>query len=433
LINDKQTIKVFKVSKDFLWVSGGQLIGLINNFLLLKIMTSSMSVSAYGYYALWMSIMLFIRQIIYDPISIISAKESINKNFLSIYGLTSLQIVRYVTDRLFFGLLLVAISLVFCEFAVYQKTAIGGYALLGIIYIASNGAQGIYINIFNTIQKRKWAAIGISADSFLKLCLVSIIFFTIEKSLNAAIAAIAISSLIVFFWIRFIAKQFFHPLKEFDRVKFDATKKLVKLSLPFFIPTLFIGIKGFGDKVFMATLIGVEDLAAYNVLLQLGFIPAILLIGVIQTYVSPDIYRLASDYDAKQNKLIQYLTDIIIKIIIVCSFVLCVSFLFSEFIFSVLVGSDYIFYSKFLPFFIIAGSIAAISSLLNIAIIGVFTSKMVAVLMSISIIFGLLILGFAMAVYGFEGGIYGLIASNLIMLFIFICSLKFIPLNNRQE
>jgi O-antigen/teichoic acid export membrane protein len=420
-------IKVLKISKDILWISGGQVVGLVNNFLLLKILTANLSVTAYGYYALWMSAMLFIRQILYDPISIIAAKESIRENFLEMNGFTSLQIVRYVTDRLFFILFFAAVLIVFIESVFYEKVSMGGYALLGVIYIASNGAQGIYINIFNTIQKRKWAAVGISADSFVKLCLVSIAFLIIAISLDAAISAVAISSLLVFIWIRSISNHFFYQDVITVGSKFIATKKLIMLSLPFFVPTLLMALKGIGDKVFMATLISVEDLAAYNVLLQLGFIPMMLIIGVIQTYVGPDIYRLATHRDANQTKIIRYLSLIVLKIAFMLIIATITSVFFSENIFKILVGADYIGYSKFLPYFVIAGAIAGISGLLNVAVIGVFSPQIVGALMSFSIFLGILILMMAMSIYGFEGGIFGLIISNLVMMFVFMSSLWLIP------
>jgi hypothetical protein len=110
-----QQINMFGVNKGFLWITGGQIVGLLNNFLLLKILTVNLSMSAYGYYALWMSIMLFIRQIIYDPISIILAKESVGKKCLGMDKTCSFQIARNVTDRLLISLLLTGIFFIFVE------------------------------------------------------------------------------------------------------------------------------------------------------------------------------------------------------------------------------------------------------------------------------------------------------------------------------
>lgn len=423
---------MFGINKDFLWIAGGQIVGLLNNFLLLKILTVNLSMSAYGYYTLWMSIMLFIRQIIYDPVSIISAKESMEKNFLGMNGIGSFQIVRYVTDRLLFGLILGAILLIFVEIFFYKKISVSVFVLMGALYLGSNGAQGIYLNILNTLKKRKWAAAGIAADSFIKLCLVSFSFFIFENSLNFAVQAVALSSLLAFIWVRSISKQFYSSLVITANDRLVAIKQLIILSLPLFAPTLLIALKGLGDKVFMASFIGIVELAAYNVLLQLGFIPMMLIVGVIQTYVSPDIYKLASGESGDQKKTVAYINLIALKILIVSAVAVGVSLLFSDIIFRILVGVEYFNYSKFLPYFVMAGALAGMSGLLNVGVIAAFKPKLVGMLMFASVLAGLIILMISIVMYGFEGGITGLVLSNLVMMLVFGSSLWLIPFKKNE-
>ena len=423
---------MFGINKDFLWIAGGQIVGLLNNFLLLKILTVNLSMSAYGYYTLWMSILLFIRQIIYDPVSIISAKESMEKNFLGMNGIGSFQIVRYATDRLLFGLSLGAILLIFVEFFFYKKISVSVFVLMGALYLGSNGAQGIYLNILNTLKKRKWAAAGIAADSFIKLCLVSFSFFIFENSLILAVQAVAVSSLLAFIWVRKISKQFYSSLVITANDRLVAIKQLIILSLPLFAPTFLIALKGVGDKVFMASFIGVVELAAYNVLLQLGFIPMMLIVGVIQTYVSPDIYKLASGESGDQKKTVAYINLIALKILIVSAVAVGVSLLFSDSIFRILVGVEYFNYSKFLPYFVMAGALAGMSGLLNVGVIGAFKPKLVGMLMFASVLAGLIILMISIVMYGFEGGITGLVLSNLVMMLVFGSSLWLIPFKKNE-
>jgi len=424
---------VFGINKDILWIAGGQIVGMLNNFLLLKILTVNLSMAAYGYYTLWMSIMLFIRQIIYDPISIISAKESKAGEFLEVDGLSSFHIIKYVTDKLLLGLLTVGILSIFLEFIFYGKISISVYILMGVIYLFSNGAQGIYLNILNILKKRKWAASGIAGDSFVKLVLVYFTFLFFENSLISTIQAVSISSFLVFIWVRSISKKFYSPLAMSSIDRLVVTKKLLMLSLPLFAPTLLIALKGVGDKVFMASFIGVEELAAYNVLLQLGFIPMMLIVGVIQTYVSPDIYKLTSGERGNQKKTIAYIRVIVLKILIISGSAIGVSLLFSDVVFRILVGVEYFKYSKFLPYFVLAGGLTGISGLLNVGVVGAFKSKLVGVLMFASVLAGLIILIILIAMYGFEGGIAGLVFSNLVMTLVFGISLWLIPFEEQND
>lgn len=63
----------------------------------------------------------------------------------------------------------------------------------------------------------------------------------------------------------------------------------------------------------MASFICVEELAAYGVLLQLGFIPMMLIVGVIQTNVSQDIYKLTSGEKYDQKKTVAYINVVVLR------------------------------------------------------------------------------------------------------------------------
>jgi O-antigen/teichoic acid export membrane protein len=198
-----------------------------------------------------------------------------------------------------------------------------------------------------------------------------------------------------------------------------AGKNLILVSLPFFIPSLLTALKGAGDKISMAFYIGVEELAAYNILLQIGFLPMMLFIGVIQTYLSPQIYKLTAVENLNRKEVISYLGKVVFKILILASIMIIASDVLSELIFGILVGVEYLNYSKFLPYFVLAGAFSGISSLLNIGIIGALKSRSVGILMSISILSGLLIFIVFIEGFGFEGGIAGLVFSNMVMMTIF--------------
>ena len=133
---------------------------------------------------------------------------------------------------------------------------------MGVIYLGSNGAQGIYLNILNAIGQRKWASIGIIADSFIKLTLVAAILNIYESNAFTVIHAIAISSLLAFFLMRQFCKKFSSQLPMNENQRVESTKMLLYLSLPLVAPSLLTALKGASDKVLMAFFIGVEELAA---------------------------------------------------------------------------------------------------------------------------------------------------------------------------
>ncbi len=401
------------------WIAGGQIVGVLNNFLVLKILTDNLTVKSYGYFALWISVVMFARQIIYDPVSIVTAKEVVSSSSVGDYRLNYFSVVRFLNGGLMCGLLIVGLILS-CAFIFYVSVSISVCILTGCIYLFSNGAQGVYLNMLNALKLRKWAAIGIATDSLVKLLLLIAAFFLLDSTFMAASVVVAVSSILVFMIVQRICRRFDSPHSLSVSTKWPPAKQLIILSIPFVAPCMLTALRGIGDKVFMAYFIGVEELAAYNVLLQLGFIPVMLVVGVIQTYVSPDIYALAArGDDENKNKILVYLQGIIMQIALISVIAVIASFFLSEVIFKYTVGAKYIKYASYLPYFVLAGSVSGVAGLLNVTAIGVINSNRVGIVMFFSILAGLILTMTLIALSGFSGAIIGLIFSNLVMIFVF--------------
>jgi O-antigen/teichoic acid export membrane protein len=414
---------MFKNSRNLYWIVGGQVASLLGNFIVLKILTSGLSVGDYGYLVLWISIVLFFRQVIYDPISIIAAKKSIDIDFLGVPSLSGFQVIEFIAKRVFLAGAFLALLI-----APIQYFSPDGYitffmVTLGVVYLTANGPQGIYINIANVLNERKLAAKGVMADALIKLIAISLIFYVSSLDLVVVALLIALSSVLSNIYIKQVASKIHERIsiekKEFYRI----SKKLISLSAPLFPSTFLVAVKGVGDKVFMASFISIADLAAYNVLFQLGYVPMMLIIGIIQTYVSPDIYKQA----AHKERIFKLVDDINNKVkrILLLSFVcLFVSYFVSDMIFLIFVGDQYFIYHEYLPYLVIAGALGGIGSILNTGIIAIYESEKSGKLIFGSVLLSILILASSISYFGFAGGIAGLILSSLVSVAIFYGSLN---------
>lgn len=106
--------------------------------------------------------------------------------------------------------------------------------------------------------------------------------------------------------------------------------------------------------------------------------------------------------------------------------------LISDIIFRTLIGVQYLSYPKFLLYFVVAGAFSGISGLLNVGVIDMLKPKLAGILMFSSVSAGLIILMISIARYGFDGGISGLIFSNLAMM-LFCSALRFISLKTKYD
>lgn len=414
---------MFRMGRDLYWIIGGQAVSLLANFFILKLLTSGLSTAEYGYFVLWASMVLFFRQVLYDPISIIAGKKSIDEDFLGVHLLSGFPVIEFISRRIFFAFVVV---LILTAPIIYLFDL--GYVLflmmvVGLVYLVANGPQGIFINIINVLSKRKMAAKGVMADSLIKLLAIALFFLVGELNIIVVAVLIAMSSVLSYLYIKYVANGI-HERRNISRTEFYiVSKKLILLSAPLFPSIFLVAVKSVGDKIFMASFIGVEDLAAYNVLFQLGFVPIMMIIGVIQTYVSPGIYKQAAD---KENsfKLIGGINHQVMRIFFFSCFCIVVSFFVADQIFLILVGGQYIGYYKYLPYFVVAGALGGIAAILNTAIIAMFESKKAGKIILGSVLLSIVILAVSIVYLGFVGGVVGLILSSLASVIVFYVSLN---------
>jgi len=255
------------------WIGFSQFALLLSNFILLKLLSSELSVIEYGQYALVMSIALFVRQVLYDPFSIVIAKET---GAAPGKLCENLYITRVIANRIAAGLLLGGLLIIVCIYIAADSHHLSALLACGVVYVCANGAQGFYINIFNSVAERRPASIISVFDYFVKIIVICLAFWLIGKSLIFTIfsmsvcAVISIAIFMAYINIRCVCSE------EFIANKNILIKKIVSMSWLFVLPTLLLGLKGIGDRWMLASYLGVSDLAGYSVLLQIGYSPMVL-------------------------------------------------------------------------------------------------------------------------------------------------------------
>ena len=404
---------MFTKKTGVLWIGLSQLVLLLVNYSLLKKLTISLSVADFGYFSLCMSIVLFVRQILYDPISITVAKSvgASSHDFGKIS--VGFKIIQFATDRL--GLAVIFIGLAICLLAnlALDQSIVGLTALICTFYLCANGAQGIYINLFNSFGDRKAAALFSITDSILKIFLVYFTFSLLDCKLTYVIAAIAMGAFIVFVSMRLYVDVRFSE-KVTPSTKFEEmVKQSIFMSAPLYFPTILVAFKSIGDRWLLASFTGVDELAMYSVLQQLAYYPILLLFGVTQTFFGPAIYRLsANDSCARSKELKKLLNGILILVLIVTCAAAGVAIFTADLLLSLFTGNAYRNLAPYMPFFIISGGFAAATGILQVAAIGIFEANIVGKLMSLSVFLNIAIAVLLIFNWGFIGSVAAILASS---------------------
>lgn len=407
-----------------IWIATSQATLIISNFFLLKILTSNLTIASYGLYTFFMSAALFLRQVIYDPISIILGKEigSANQNGSKVS--TDFQKSIYLTFGIGIALIFGGILLYLIGFTIDSRS--NNTAMLAIsFYLAANGAQGIYLNILNSISLRKKAATFSIVDAVLKLAFVFIAFKHFGNSIGIVLSAIALSTLTT-------TAIFFHNINQHhilyrahkNRV-ISSCKKILILSTPIFIPTVLSALKSVADRWIITAFSGLEDLATFSVLQMLGYSPMIIAIGMAQTFLAPKIYSFNSTKNTKDPcELDRFLKKILLYSLTSSLLAAVIMFFVSDWIIKTTTSGKYYFYAKYLPLFVLSGGLAGTTNILSLITISIYSSGTAGKLISTTMLTNIAIMVLLTIPFKLEGVTLALFISSAVSLYFYYYQIR---------
>ena len=403
-----------RLNPDFFWIAASQFIALTVSIGLIKVLTNELTLESYGYYSLLMTIIIFSRQIIYDPTSYVVVKDCGQLNGDDAKIIQRVKAIEFITDRLSFYLVIVSI-IIFPSFYFLKLGApIEGIIFIACVaYLVSNGAQGIFFAILNIAKKRKAYALLVVFDSCIKISLVVLFFAITSGELLESIVSITFGALISYAVIRWYMSVYADSKSYCLTTTSGMAKSIFINSMPLYLPTAMMALKGVGDRWFIAAYIGVEELAVFNVLLQLGFSPIVMIIGVVQTFSAPVVYKLCEKRNNTDvENAIKYMYRLVVLIFFFALLGCSVAVAFGPAILRHIVSEDYYEYLGLLPVFIAAGAMASAVGIIHLGIIGLYETRITGKLMTVAIILGVVISVASVIGWGFNGAIFGLVASN---------------------
>lgn len=395
---------------DILWIGASQIFLFVVNFLLLKIMTSCLSVESFGFYSLCMTIVLFARQVIYDPISTVVVKkvgvlferqETSNEGF---------EIVRLVSEKFFVWFVGAGIAFSFSWVFIFNNSVEYSVVLACLLYLGSNGAQGIYFALLNMVKCRKSSSLFAMLDSLLKLSFIFITLRFIESEVRSALIALSVSAFLVFLAVRWWIRKKFPPGLLSGADYKALLKHTYGMALPLYLPIFLGAFRSVLDRWILAAHVGIEELAAFTVLIQIGYSPLILIIGVLQTFIAPQVYALAATRGGAAGvELRVFLLKIMFAITVLAIIAIGISIPFSEQVFHLLVGESYGSFSIYLPVFIVCGAVGSAGGILHLAATGVFETKVLGRLLSLTVVINFILTLVLIFLWGFFGAIVALL------------------------
>ena len=283
------------------------------------------------------------------------------------------------------------------------------WIILCSIYLSAYGILGVNINVLNLTFYRKQAAIFSMVEVFLKLIIIIIFLNYIDNDIENIFLYLSLGTFVVLFFTFSEILPSFKFKNIFGKKHIILLKIIFIRSIPFLVPSIIVGLKIYIDKWIFSTTLTVDDLATYLLYFQLGVVPVTILVGVIQTYIAPIIYKESCNLINLFRLISKTLLLLLVLALFFTIFVDFISYYFVDF----MSNNFYSIYSSYLYLFVISGFLIAFCSILYVCFISLVSNFSLFYFSILTLLFNVLILYIFTIDSDFTGSVYGLLYSSI--------------------
>lgn len=408
-----------RLAKEGTWIIIGQIATVLGALVLVRVLTEHLVPVQYGQLALGLTVAGLVNQVVMGGVGngigrfyAIAAE----KQDLGGYLRASRQLMFYATLAvLAIGLALMSGLLIL---GYSQWMGLAAAALLLSVLSGYNGSLSI---LQNAARQRAVVAFHSGLDAWLKILLALGVLFWLGSSSTAVVIGYALSALLVTGSQFIFLRRLILPRSKPNGDSRQWILQMWAYSWPFSTWGIFTWVHQSSDRWALETFSTTHDVGLYVVLLQLGYTPIVMATGLATSFLGPILYQRSGDAkDHARNARVHWLAW---RITFFCMALTLIAFMLAlglhDWIFRLLVASDYRGISYLLPWMVLAGGIFASGQMLAL--------KMMSELRSTSIIgvkIGTAILGVLFNIYGvLVGGVTGIIVAVLAFSVIYFLSM----------
>ena len=259
-------------------------------------------------------------------------------------------------------------------------------------------------------------------DAFLKITFVLILIRIFGANEVAVISDYCLSLLIVIISQLITLNMSREKENGSKRVGSEWAKKIWTFSWPFSIFGIFTWVQQSSDRWSLEHFVTVGDVGQYAVLFQIGYMPIVLAVGIISSYLGPILYQRSGTHKNQWKDVsVHNLTYKVVYITLaLTAIVFATTLIAHNLIFELLVSSQYRSKSNLLPWMVLSGGVFAASQILAMKFISEMRSKELTTVKVLTSIFGTALNVISVTIAGLDGAVLGLLAfsfSNLLYMF----------------
>ncbi len=430
--------RVLRLSGEAFWVFWGQALSIIGSLIAVRILTEIMTTQSYGELALGMTAMTLLQLTVFagtgNAAMRFFAPAIESRKFHSYLSAVWRALLRRIYAALIVVLIILGI-LWFTLGTIWLNLAGAAFALAMV-----STATSILDGLQNAARHRKIVAWHQGIGQWLRVLAAWFLLNMLGNSSSVAMWGYAIASLLMLLSQMFFFKLRFRSFLS-NSLKIEAADvrqwydQMNKYGIPFSLWGIPYWIQIASERWALQKFAATSDVGIYVVLYQLGYYPISMLTGIVVQIITPIIF--ARIGDATDNTRVARGQHLIFKILFVSVMLTliltAVTYFLHEWLFSILVASEFRSMSFLLPIMVLSGGMFASGQIISIQLMSGTESKiLLAPKISTSVIATLMNFGGAYWL-GVRGVIWAGFIFSLIYLFWLLLLVKRVELTQLKN
>lgn len=388
------------------WVFAGQALALVGTLVGVRVLTDFLPPGAYGTLGLAMTLSALFTEVVIGGLvhgftrfySVAAKAKRIDAYLTSVRRLTLLAVLIALVVVVAATPIVITLTDVF---DVYTCVAIGIFASLF-------GTSAALNAVLNGARNRKIVATSSILDTWFRVVLALLAMSWFGATATVVLLAYCLGLVVV------VARQIFHVRlllhsEENNRKKIDASnrewsREILIFALPISFWGIFTWAQQAADRWALEAFRSTVEVGFYGVLLQLGFFPMTVLMGVLGTFLAPIIFEKTDD----QSRSIKREHDLVWRKLLYIllgfsSLAALVAYLGTDWLLILLVSESYRHVGPLLPLMVLAGGFYGTAGLLSMRLMSHMRTVQLARIMISSSVIGVVLIAFMTLYYGILG------------------------------
>ncbi len=389
----------------------GALISVVGSLALVRVLTQYLSPSQYGELALALTIANLINQVVMcGLISGIGRFYSIAKdsNDLQAYLAQSYSLLRVA------GIATLLIGVVLLTGVV--MTSHTEWATLVVITIAFSivsNYNGVFGDIQNAARNRPIVVLNNSLDTILKIVFTFLAAVMLGASSTIIILAYSLSAVFVFLSNKALLKYAVAPQDLNKHASKGSSRnwqgQIWSYAWPFSTWGIFTWAQQASDRWALQAFATTEEVGVFAVLFQLGYVPIIMLSGLLASFLTPIFFSRAGDASDQTRNVSVHRINLLVTytLLALTTLAFIITWALHTLIFMIFVSPEFRGHSYLLPWFVLAGGLFSTGQMLVLKVLSEVRPR---ILLTVKI--GTALFGLVLNVLGaWLAGIHGVVAA----------------------